>query len=222
MTPGAGAPADGRPGPAGAKGEPRVLCVAGDAGSGKTGLLRRLLPRLGLPPERVGVVKHTHHAIDWHPAGKDSALLWDAGPGALCVAGPDQTALFLRADPGRGGARGPEGGPAGGGAGDDADEAAAQATRRLAEACRRLPAGTRLVLAEGFRRARAPKIWTAAGPPGSDPLPPGVRAVVVPADRTPAWHEVHPELEVLARDEAAGLAARVAGWAAPVSELTPG
>ena len=176
---------------------PRVLCVAGDSGSGKTALLRRLLRRLDLPPDRVGVVKHTHHRIDWHPAGKDSALLWEAGPGALCVAGPDQSALFVRRDGG-----------------------AEEATRRLVEACRRLPPGIRLVLAEGFRDARAPKVWTAAGgPPGPDPPAVGIRAVVAPGDRAGAWRALLPEAEVMDPAEAAeALAPRAEAWAAPLPE----
>lgn len=184
---------------------PRVLCVSGDSGSGKTALLRRLLPRLGLPPRQVGVVKDTHHAIDWHPAGKDSALLWEAGPGALCVAGPNQAALFVRTGEGAPSAPGTEG-----------------ATRRLIRACRRMPPGVRLVLAEGFRDARAPTIWTAGGGPGEESLSPDVRAAVVPASEAAAWREAHPDLDVRSREEAAPLAGRVPGWAAAPPELAGG
>lgn len=187
---------------------PRVLCVAGDSDSGKTRLLADLLPRLPLPPDRVGILKHTHHAVDWHPAGKDSARLWAAGPGALAVAGPDQTALFVRRE--------------GEAARDPDEEVAAASTRRLAEGCRRMPAGIRLVLAEGFRAARAPKIWTAAGGPDAEPPAPGVRAVVAPREHAAAWREALPGTEVLDPAEAAeALAPRAEAWSAALSELTP-
>lgn len=179
---------------------PRVLCVAGESGSGKTTLLRRLLVRLERPREQVGVVKHTHHAVDWHPAGKDSARLWEVGPGALCVAGPEQSALFVRRE----------------------REATEDATRRLIEACRRMPTAIRLVLAEGFRDARAPKIWTAAGGPGQEAPAPNVRAAVVPTPEAASWREAHPAIEVRTREAAASLAGRVQAWAVPLSELAPG
>lgn len=186
---------------------PWVLCVAGDSDSGKTRLLAALLPRLPLPPDRVGVLKHTHHAVDWHPEGKDSARLWAAGPGALAVAGPDQTALFVR--------REGEAAP-----GDPDEEVAAASTRRLAEGCRRMPPGIRLVLAEGFRAARAPKIWTAAGGPEPGPPAPGVRAVIAPGEHAAAWREALPGAEVLEPSGAAeALAPRAEAWAAALSEL---
>lgn len=223
MSPPVGAASGGGDGAVGAGDGPRVLCVSGDSGSGKTGLLRRLVARLTVAPDRIGLVKHTHHAIDWHPGGKDSARLWEVGPGALCVAGPDQTALFLRRP---GAACGPDDGGDGapGTPGDppDGEDVAAAATRRLVESCRRMPAGTRLVLAEGFRAARAPKIWTATGPPGPHPPAPGVRAVVVPAGQAAAWEEARPGIEIWRRGEAGRLADRIPGWAAPVSGLPTG
>lgn len=191
----------------------RVLCVSGDSGTGKTTLVRHLLARLPRPLAETAVVKHTHHPVDWHPAGKDSALLWDAGPEALAVAGPDQTALFERA-----GRPGNDGGD--GGRRRDGDDAGTAATRRLARVCRRLPPEVRLVLAEGFRDARAPKIWTVAGPPGPGRPPPGVVAVVAPAAHRDRWREEHGATEVFARDEADAVAARVGEWAAPVAGLT--
>lgn len=214
----------------------RVLRVSGDSGSGKTTLIRRLLVRLPRPPGEIAVVKHTHHAIGWHPAGKDSAELWDAGPGALAVAGPDQTAMFERREP-----AGPSGGPAASGARDGAEPSGADgtsahrdgaapggdgdpaaATRRLVRVCRRVPARIRLILAEGFRHARAPGLWTAAGPPGPAPVPPGAVAVVVPAEHRGPWAEEHGGTEVFSRREVDAIAARVEEWAAPVGELPGG
>jgi molybdopterin-guanine dinucleotide biosynthesis protein len=211
----------------------RVLCVSGDSGSGKTALIRRLLPRLARPRDEIAVVKHTHHAIDWHPAGKDSAALWDAGPAVLAVAGPDQTAMFEREAAAPSSARpaasappetreGETTGRGGDGAPAADPDARAAATRRLVRVCRRLPAGIRLVLAEGFRDARAPALWTAAGPPGPGRVPPGVVAAVVPAGDRERWTERHAGTEVLSREDADAIAARVGDWAEPVAELTRG
>lgn len=203
--------------------ELRVLCVSGPSGSGKTTLVRRLLSALPSSLAPVAVIKHTHHAIDWHPAGKDSGVLWEAGPSALCVAGPDQTALFLRSD------RGDEALPSEATAdaapplaetpdGPAPDDPSAVPTRRLVRACRRLRGDARLALAEGFGEARAPKVWTAAGPPDGA-IGPGVRAAVVPARHAAAWAERHPELAVHRRGEIGEIARRLAGLAEPLPAI---
>lgn len=183
---------------------PRVLCVAGESGSGKTTLIRRLVGRLPVPPHRMGLVKHTHHPIDWHPAGKDSGVLWDRGPAALGVAGPDQTALFLRHDVD------PHAGPG-----------RPDATRRLIGTCRRLPGDLELVLAEGFEGADAPTLWM-AGPTVEDPAVPGLRAVAATAEERGAWEAHGPDVPVLVRDDVDVLAARVMEWAVPLEELPIG
>lgn len=182
---------------------PGVLCVAGESGRGKTTLIRRLAERVPVPRRRLGLVKHTHHAIQWHPSGKDSAVLWDLDPGGLVVAGPDQTAGFVPADRGR--APGPRSAP------DDP-------TRNLLRACGRLPGGLRLILAEGFRGADAPTVW-AAGPPVPDLEVPGLRAVATPARHRSGWADTVPGVPVFDRDDVEGLASRVAEWSVPLQRL---
>lgn len=184
-----------------ASGGPRILCFAGPSGSGKTTLIRRLVDRLPVPPRRTGLLKHTHHRIDWHPAGTDSAMLWDRGPGALGVAGPDQTAVFL---------------PSVGGSGHRLG--GTPPTRRLIRACRRLPDDLELVLAEGFSDAEAPTVWT-VDEPGAAPSVPGLRGLAVAAEHLDAWSEDEVGVPVFSRDDLQRLAARVMDWAAPLSSL---
>lgn len=189
----------------------KVLCVSGPSGSGKTTLVERLVPLLPLPPERIALLKHTHHRLDWHPDGKDSTRMWETGAAAVGVVDPGQAAFFQR-----GGAESPE----------DRDRPAWN-TFQLVSACHRLPGGVEVVLAEGWSAARAPRIWVTASEPGAgDDPPPVTRAVVTVAGRLEAWRAWAEEggapLPVHERDRVEALAGRVLRWAAPVAELPLG
>lgn len=56
------------------------------SGTGKTTLLKRLLPLLKLRGLRIGVVKHAHHQFDVDQPGKDSYELRQAGASQMLVA----------------------------------------------------------------------------------------------------------------------------------------
>jgi len=56
------------------------------SGTGKTTLLRRLLPLLKLKGLRIGVVKHAHHQFDIDQPSKDSYELRQAGAAQMLVA----------------------------------------------------------------------------------------------------------------------------------------
>ncbi len=189
----------------------KVLCVSGPSGSGKTTLVEHLVPLLPLPPERIALLKHTHHRLDWHPDGKDSTRMWETGATAVGVVDPGQAAFFQRR-----GAESPE----------DRDRPAWN-TFQLVSACHRLPGGVEVVLAEGWSAARAPRIWvTADGPDdGRDP-PPVTRAVVTVPERGEVWRAWAEQrgapLPVHDRDDVEVLAGRVLRWAAPVAELPLG
>ena len=95
----------------------RTLGIVGRSGSGKTVLVERLLPALRGHGLRVSTVKHTHHAVDLDPPGKDSRRHRDAGaeevllvserrwalmretPGSLPGQPPDLPALLARMAP---------------------------------------------------------------------------------------------------------------------------
>ena len=70
-----------------------AICIAGWSDSGKTTLIERLIPLLTVRGLRVGVVKHTHHALEMDKPGSDTDRYRSAGASAVAVG----TALF--ADP---------------------------------------------------------------------------------------------------------------------------
>lgn len=200
-------------------GGPRVLCVCGPSGAGKTTLVRGLLPRLSPGPERIGILKHTHHALEWHPEGTDSGRLWEAGPAAVCVTGPDQHACFTRRPTG---ARAPDGDGRREGAdrGKEGSPSADAPTAELLSALDLLPPGLALVLAEGFHRALAPKLWVAADSPRPDRrLPEGVFAVAVAEDVRAAWKRAAGDVPVYGRNALGGLASAVEAAAASAREI---
>jgi molybdopterin-guanine dinucleotide biosynthesis protein B len=78
------------------------VAVSGRSGSGKTRLLRRLIPALAARGVRVGLLKHTRHEHPFDRPGKDTQVLRAAGAVAAVIQGPSAMALF---GPPRGGAR---------------------------------------------------------------------------------------------------------------------
>jgi len=74
-----------------------VLGVMASSGTGKTTLLRALLPRLREAGLRVACIKHTHHVIDIDKPGKDSHTLRAAGAQQMLLASPGGWALMVDA-----------------------------------------------------------------------------------------------------------------------------
>jgi molybdopterin-guanine dinucleotide biosynthesis protein B len=70
-----------------------VLGVAAYSGTGKTTLLRRILPQLRARGLRVAMVKHAHHSFDTDVPGKDSYELRKAGATQMLVASRHRWAL---------------------------------------------------------------------------------------------------------------------------------
>ncbi len=112
---------------------PRVLGFAGYSGSGKTTLLTALIPRLRERGLRVGVMKHAHHEFEIDYPGKDSYELRHAGAERLLIASSRRSALIVeRAEP------------------------VEPSLRMMLEQIG--AEGLDLVLVEGFRHERMPKI----------------------------------------------------------------
>lgn len=58
---------------------PRVLGITGWSGSGKTTLIIKLIPALAARGLRVATLKHAHHSFDVDHPGKDSYVHREAG-----------------------------------------------------------------------------------------------------------------------------------------------
>lgn len=110
-----------------------VLGFAAFSGTGKTTLLARLIPLLRARGLRVAMIKHAHHEFDVDKPGKDSYELRKAGASQILIASSRRWALIHENEPIR--------------------------EPRLDELLSRLDTtGLDLVLVEGFKNERYPKI----------------------------------------------------------------
>jgi len=78
---------------------PRTLCpvlgFAAFSGTGKTTLLRQLIPLLREAGIHIGLIKHAHHEFDIDQPGKDSYELRKAGAEQVLVASSQRWALMV-------------------------------------------------------------------------------------------------------------------------------
>lgn len=110
-----------------------VLGFAAWSGTGKTTLLKQLLPRLKQRGLRIGCIKHAHHDFDVDIPGKDSYELRHAGASQMLIASAKRWALMTE---------------------DPQDEAP-----QLAELLEKLDTNQLdIVLVEGFKAENYPKI----------------------------------------------------------------
>ena len=113
--------------------QPPVLGFAAWSGTGKTTLLKQLIPALKQNGVRLAVVKHAHHSFDIDTPGKDSYALRKAGADHMLIASRQRWALMVERDSG--------------------DEP------RLQELLLQLPGNELdLILVEGFKHEPFPKI----------------------------------------------------------------
>ena len=108
---------------------PLVLGVSGWHNSGKTVLCEALVAALGARGWRVAAVKHAAHGLELDRPGTDGTRLWEAGADAVVLVGPGQMAVRERLEDGV-----------------------------LDDALARLGAGYDLVLVEGFKGTRLPRV----------------------------------------------------------------
>ncbi len=71
-----------------------LLAIAAWSGTGKTTLLKKLIPALCAHGIRPGLIKHTHHDMDVDKPGKDSYELRKAGAAQTLVASQQRWALM--------------------------------------------------------------------------------------------------------------------------------
>ncbi len=109
---------------------PVVLSFVGPSNSGKTTLLTNLVPELKRRGHRVAVAKHSMGDLDLDQPGKDSWRLARAGSDAVVVSGPHRVALVkkVETDP------------------------------TLEEVLGMVGDSYDVILVEGFKRSRVPKI----------------------------------------------------------------
>lgn len=112
-----------------------VIGFAAYSGTGKTTLLRRLIPLLTDSGLRVGLIKHAHHSFDVDNPGKDSYELRKSGAERVLLTSAKRWALMVEIPE-------PE-----------------QHDPLLAEALAAFPSsGLDLLIVEGFKHATLPKI----------------------------------------------------------------
>lgn len=109
---------------------PMVVSFVSLSGAGKTAFLEKLVPEIKKLGIRVGVLKHHAHPTPFDVPGKDTYRLSEAGADIVVGVGPVQTAIFIPAD--------------------DSTNLEAVIQRHLTD--------VDLVLTEGYKRGRYPKI----------------------------------------------------------------
>jgi len=72
---------------------PQIICIVGRSQTGKTTLIEKLIPVLRRKGYRIGTIKHSHHIFDFDKTGKDSWRHKDAGAETVVIASPGKIAL---------------------------------------------------------------------------------------------------------------------------------
>lgn len=79
---------------------PPVIGFCAYSGTGKTTLLKALIPRLVASGLNIGIIKHAHHEFDTDQPGKDSYELRKAGARQTLVSSARRNALITELDNG--------------------------------------------------------------------------------------------------------------------------
>ncbi len=172
----------------------RVMGFAGWSGAGKTTLLARLIPVLTARGYTVSTIKHAHHAFDVDTPGKDSHTHRVVGAQEVLVASAARWALM--------------------------HELRGAAEPELPELLRHL-APVDLVLVEGFKRDRHPKIEIHRAEVGKPLLYPDDPFIVAIASDAAAGQGAlaGATLPLVDLDDAEAVADLVEARAAPVASI---
>jgi molybdopterin-guanine dinucleotide biosynthesis protein B len=130
-----------------------VIGFAARSGTGKTTLLRDIIPLLCGRDIRVGMIKHAHHAFEIDIPGKDSYELRKAGATQMLVASARRHALVV--------------------------EQATASEPQLNRLLRQLDQDTLdLILVEGFKKTAFPKLELYRAALGKPPIYPDDHSIV--------------------------------------------
>jgi molybdopterin-guanine dinucleotide biosynthesis protein B len=167
----------------------RIIGLAGWSGSGKTTLLTRVIPRLVARGLRVSTLKHAHHAFDIDQPGKDSYSHRLAGATEVLIGAATRWALVheLRGD---------------------AEPTLAVLLRKLAP--------VDLVLVEGYKRERHPKLEVYRAVVGKPLLHPDDPAIVAVAADEPLPRARVPVIDL---DDIERIADHLLRHAAPIDAV---
>jgi len=159
---------------------PFVFQLVGYANTGKTTLITRLIPLLAQRGIRVGVVKHDgSHDFEWDQPEKDTFRYREAGAALVAIQSATKTGML---------------------------ETRAVPLPQLIDRMR--DAGAELVLVEGFKRERYPKLVMLREPSDVELLE-RLNEVAAVVSRAP-FH--HPELPVFLADQPEEIARFLAGF----------
>ena len=163
-----------------------VVAISAWSGTGKTTLLKKLIPALCARGLRPGLMKHSHHNMDIDTPGKDSYELRKAGAAQTMVASPQRWALMT--------------------------ETPDEAPLNLAYLVSRMDHSTLdLVLVEGFKHEAVPKILLFRSNAGHDmsELTLDEHVIAVASDVA-----VELEVPVLDLNDVDGIAQFIVAWSA--------
>jgi len=107
-----------------------VIAIVGRSGVGKTVIMEKLITEFKSRGYRVGAVKHSHQTIDLDEPGKDTWRYSQAGSNAVAISSPLRVTVLTKLDH---------------------EPALEETVRLLDDSCD-------IILAEGFKDTRVPKI----------------------------------------------------------------
>lgn len=169
--------------------DPRVLGIVGWSGSGKTSLLIRLVPLLVQSGLRVATLKHAHHEFDVDTPGKDSYEHRKAGASEVIICSARRWVQMHEL-------------------GNEPEPTLAALLQRVSTCD--------LVLIEGFKRERHPKLEVFRSVVGKVPLYPDDPQVLAVATDSPL-QGAHPPVVDL--NDTMAVAAQVLNCAAPMPQV---
>lgn len=146
-----------------------VIGIAAFSGTGKTTLLTRLIPLLKSKGLRIGLIKHSHHNFDIDHPGKDSYKLRQAGANPVLLSSQHRRAIIT--------------------------EHETPAEPLLSEQLKHLDqSNLDVVIVEGFKREKFPKIELYRPSLGNPALYPDDQSIIAVA--TDAKLAVEPNIPV--------------------------